>query len=109
MVLNTPVVGVSALDALADTARADLDVDGALVRLDGRAARRGLLRVLPRRRVVERPRTVRSPSRPPIVGAPAAILDALPFATGDRVTSLATARCGTPSIIEATRGSDARI
>jgi tRNA threonylcarbamoyladenosine biosynthesis protein TsaB len=108
MVLNTPVVGISALDALADTARADLGVDGALVVwMD---AQRGevfsacyLLDALSSdaRRC--------EPVAAALVGSPLTILDALPFAASERVTFVGDGAVRHAALIDRTRGSAAGI
>jgi tRNA threonylcarbamoyladenosine biosynthesis protein TsaB len=108
MVLNTPVVGISALDALADTACTDLGVDGALVVwMD---AQRGevfsacyLLDPLSSdaRRC--------EPVAAALVGSPSTILEALPFAASDCVTFVGDGAVRHAALIDRTRGSAAGI
>ena len=108
MVLNTPVVGISALDAWADTARADLDVEGPLVVwMD---AQRGevfsacyLVDLLSREGRTHRPVAAAA------VGTPAAMLNDLPFATNERVTFVGDGALRHAAIVESTRGDAARV
>ncbi len=82
MVLNTPVVGISALDAMADTAGVDLGVDGALVVwMD---AQRG--EVFSACYVLDAGCTARGcePVAAALVGNPLTILAALPFTAETR-------------------------
>ena len=82
MVLAKPVVGVSALDALADAARAEGQVAiGAPIATWMDAARGEVFAAAYRARADD-PEQVMEP----LVGPPGEMLHALPFAIGDRVT-----------------------
>jgi tRNA threonylcarbamoyladenosine biosynthesis protein TsaB len=108
MVLNTPVVGISALDAWADTARVELDVEDALVVwMD--AQRGEVFSACYRVDVSSSDAQTFRPVAPAVVGTPAAILNDLPLALKDRVTFVGDGAVRHAAIVEAARGHAARI
>lgn len=82
MVLTKPVVGVSALDALADAARAEAQVAPGTPIATWMDAARGEVFAAAYRAQADEPQ----PLMEPLVGSPGEMLHALPFAIGDRVT-----------------------
>jgi tRNA threonylcarbamoyladenosine biosynthesis protein TsaB len=108
MVLNTPVVGISALDAWAHTARADLGVEGALVVwMD---AQRG--EVFSACYLLDPSSSDASGCGPvgaALVGSPLTILEALPFAASDRVTFVGDGAVRHAGLVDAMRGGSAGI
>jgi tRNA threonylcarbamoyladenosine biosynthesis protein TsaB len=82
MVLGKPVVGVSALDALAETARAEFDVPIAAPVATWMDAHRGEVFTAAYRAARPEPDLVVNP----LVGPPTAMLQALPFAPADDIT-----------------------
>ncbi len=106
MVLDVPVVGVSALDASAETARADLAIEHALVVwMDAqrgevfsagyRASRSGEAAIFP--------------IAPPVVGLPEDVLSDLPFVAHEPLTFIGEGAGKNVNVIHRMLGANARV
>jgi tRNA threonylcarbamoyladenosine biosynthesis protein TsaB len=106
MVLDVPVVGVSALDASAETARAALAVEHALVVwMDAQRGEVFSAAYLGGGREDALP----SPIAPPVVGLPEDILADLPFASHEPLTFIGDGAAKHAGVIHRLLGANARV